>query len=76
MNHHFKPPPDEIQRVLELRFAASTAELILEAAQKRLESRGAHFREDFPDQDDHNWKGALQVQRDSKGELLWKFEAY
>ncbi len=67
--------PDEIQRVLELRFAASTAELILEAARKREESRGAHFREDFPDQDDENWKGALQVQRDSKGELRWKFMA-
>lgn len=67
-------PPDEIQRVLELRFAAAAAELILEAAQKREESRGAHFREDFPDQDDENWKGALQVQRNSKGELTWKFQ--
>jgi succinate dehydrogenase/fumarate reductase flavoprotein subunit len=66
-------PPDEIQRVLELRFAAATAELILVAAQKREESRGAHFREDFPDRDDENWKGALRVQRNSEGELLWKF---
>ena len=66
--------PDDIQRVLELRSAALTAELILEAAQKREESRGAHFREDFPDQDDENWKGTLQVQRSSKEELLWKFK--
>ena len=68
-------PPDEIQRVLELRFAAATAQLILEAAQKREESRGAHFREDFPDQDDENWKGALQVQLNSQGEHIWKFQA-
>ncbi len=68
-------PPDEIQRVLELRYAAATAELILEAAQKRQESRGAHFREDFPKQDDENWKGALQVYLNSQGEKIWKFQA-
>ncbi|MBW2410819.1 MAG: FAD-binding protein [Deltaproteobacteria bacterium] len=67
--------PDEIQRVLELRFAALTAELILEAAQQRKESRGAHFREDFPEQDDENWKGALQVQLNPQGEQIWKFQA-
>jgi succinate dehydrogenase/fumarate reductase flavoprotein subunit len=67
--------PDEIQRILELRFAAVTAQLILEAAQRREESRGAHFREDFPNQDDDNWKGTLQVQLNSKGEHIWKFQA-
>jgi succinate dehydrogenase/fumarate reductase flavoprotein subunit len=67
--------PVEIQRVLELRSAAATAELILEAALRREESRGAHFREDFPDQDDENWKGALQVHLNSQGERVWKFEA-
>jgi len=68
-------PPDEIQRVLELRFATETARLVLEAAQRREESRGAHFREDFPDQDDENWKGVLQVKLNSKGEQIWKFQA-
>ena len=68
-------PPGEIQRVLELRFAASTAELILQAAQKREESRGAHFREDFPNPDDENWKGALQVQLNSQRERIWRFQA-
>ena len=67
--------PDEIQRILELRFAAVTAQLILDAAQRREESRGAHFREDFPDQDDDNWKGTLQVRLNSKGEHIWKFQA-
>ena len=68
-------PPDEIQRVLELRFAASTAELILEASQKRQESRGAHFREDFPKQDDENWKGTIQAHLNSQGDKIWKFQA-
>ncbi len=66
--------PDEIQRLLELRSAAATASLILQAALKREESRGAHFREDFPDQDDQNWKGALQVQRNSEGNEIWEFK--
>jgi succinate dehydrogenase/fumarate reductase flavoprotein subunit len=66
-------PADDIQRILELRFAATTAELILEAARKREESRGAHFREDFPDLDDVKWKGALQVQRNAEGEPIWRF---
>jgi succinate dehydrogenase/fumarate reductase flavoprotein subunit len=66
---------EEIQRILELRSAAAAAELILEAAQRREESRGAHFREDFPNQDDENWKGALQVHLNSQGKRVWKFEA-
>jgi succinate dehydrogenase/fumarate reductase flavoprotein subunit len=67
--------PNEVQRLLELRFAAATAALIVEAAQKREESRGAHYREDFPDQDDENWKGTLQVQLNSEGEQIWEFHA-
>ena len=67
-------PPDDVQRILELRFAAATAVLILKAARKREESRGAHFREDFQHQDDENWKGALQVQCNSEGEQIWGFK--
>jgi succinate dehydrogenase/fumarate reductase flavoprotein subunit len=66
--------PDDVQRFLELRFAAETAVLILEAARKREESRGAHFREDYPDQNDENWKGALQVECNAEGEHIWGFK--
>lgn len=66
--------PDEVQRLLELRFAAATAALILEAALKREESRGAHYREDFPDQNDENWRGHLQVYLDAEGKKIWKFK--
>jgi aspartate oxidase len=66
--------PDDVQRVLELRFAAATAALILMAARKRKESRGAHCREDFPDLDDENWKGALQVECNAEGEHIWGFK--
>ena len=66
--------PDNVQRTLELRFAAATAALILKAARQREESRGAHYREDFPDTDDGNWKGALQVECNLQGEQSWGFK--
>jgi len=63
----------QVQRNLELQFAARTAKLILHGALQRKESRGAHFREDYPGQDDENWRGHLQVQRLPNDELNWSF---
>jgi fumarate reductase (CoM/CoB) subunit A len=69
----FGDNPKETLSILELRSGARTAELILQAALRRQESRGAHFREDFPRQDDENWRGHLQVHLDSKGHEIWKY---
>ena len=66
--------PRQVVRALELRSGAQTAGLILEAALKRQESRGAHFREDFPDQDDERWRGHLQVRLSPQGEHIWGFQ--
>jgi fumarate reductase (CoM/CoB) subunit A len=55
--------PLVLQRGLELRYAARVATLILESALKREESRGAHFREDFPEQDDNRWLGHLRIRK-------------
>jgi succinate dehydrogenase/fumarate reductase flavoprotein subunit len=51
----------QVGQNLELQFAAQTAELILQGALHRQESRGSHFREDYPHQDDKSWRGHLQL---------------
>jgi succinate dehydrogenase/fumarate reductase flavoprotein subunit len=64
----------ELLDLIELRSAARVATLILEAALMRRESRGAHFREDFPGQNDAQWQGHLQVHLTPGGENVWQFE--
>ena len=59
---------------IELRSAARAASLILEAAIRRVESRGSHFREDYPKQNDRQWLGHLQVRTAPCGEV-WEFVA-
>ena len=67
--------PAAVQRVLELRFASQTAEMILQGALRRKESRGAHFREDYPGQDDENWCGHLRVRLSAEGKLSYTFSS-
>jgi len=59
---------------IELRSAARAASLILEAAIRRVESRGSHFREDYPEQNDRQWLGHLQVRTAPCGDV-WEFVA-
>ena len=40
---------------MEITYMLDLAEAITLGALNRVESRGAHFREDFPDRDDQNW---------------------
>ena len=47
--------PHELMRCLEARNLAEIGELILTAALHRKESRGWHFRKDFPYTDNKNW---------------------
>ena len=54
--------------------AARVAQLILEGALRRLETRGAHFREDYPTQNDEQWLGHLQVRAAPDGNNSWEFK--
>ena len=45
----------ELMEGLENHFLVSTARCVIEAALKRTESRGAHFREDYPETDNDKW---------------------
>ncbi len=47
--------PAELIRLLELRNMRIVAEMVCSAALKRTESRGAHFRVDYPDEDNSRW---------------------
>jgi succinate dehydrogenase/fumarate reductase flavoprotein subunit len=51
--------PKDLEASVELGFLLETARLCLTAALNRTESRGAHFREDHPEQDDANWRKTL-----------------
>lgn len=66
--------PRRVQRFLDLRVASRVAALILQGALRREESRGAHFREDFPEQNDATWRGHLQVRLSEDGKELWNFQ--
>lgn len=45
----------ELQETLELTNMLKIAEVIVFSAQQRVESRGAHFRSDFPERNDEKW---------------------
>jgi len=56
--------------VLELGFALDLAEVIIVGALARKESRGAHYRVDYPKRDDKNWLKHTLVTRSAEGPLL------
>ena len=53
---------------LDLGFALIVAESVLRGARERTESRGAHFRTDYPDTD-ADWRRNVLLERDSVGSM-------
>ena len=58
---------------LDLGFMLTSAEAILRGARERTESRGAHFRTDFPDADD-DWRRNLFFERSDVGGMRLRTE--
>ncbi|MSO93204.1 MAG: FAD-binding protein [Rhodospirillales bacterium] len=58
-----------LESAIELGFLLETARLCLTAALTRKESRGAHFREDHPEQDDAGWRKTLVLAHASGGDI-------
>ena len=54
----------ELQNILDI------AKLIAEAATLRTESRGAHYRMDFPERDDTHWQKHIILCRDEQPEIV------
>jgi succinate dehydrogenase/fumarate reductase flavoprotein subunit len=53
----------ELVEGLENYFLVTTAECVITGALQRAESRGAHFREDYPEPDNENWLEHLVLQK-------------
>jgi succinate dehydrogenase / fumarate reductase flavoprotein subunit len=60
----------ELVSLLELGFMIDVAEAICHSALARRESRGAHYRKDFPDRDDRNWFKHTLIKRGGDGPLI------
>jgi succinate dehydrogenase / fumarate reductase, flavoprotein subunit len=61
----------DLMEAFELESLLGLAEAILVSAQARKESRGAHYREDFPERDDRNWLKHTLIQRTDQGPRIF-----
>jgi len=60
----------DLVAALELRNLVQVGEIIARAALKRTESRGSHYREDYPQQDDEQWVKAITIKNTDGGMVL------
>ena len=68
---HGKPEP-EAWEVTDLHTVAAA---LVHVAARRQETRGCHWREDFPDRDDRRWRGHLRLTLAGDGTLTDSYEA-
>ena len=59
----------ELESALSVRNLALLGRLLATAALRREESRGAHFRLDFPEPDDRNWRRVGRLETTSSGQI-------
>ena len=62
---------EELESALSVRNLALLGRILATAALKRTESRGAHFRLDYPDTDDANWRLVTRLVQGANGEIAF-----
>jgi len=71
IDNHGRSYNTDLLDAVELGALLDLAGVITASALARKESRGAHFREDFPDRDDENWLKHTLVQKNESGRRLF-----
>jgi succinate dehydrogenase / fumarate reductase flavoprotein subunit len=64
----------DVLAALETEHLLTFSELIVAGAQARTESRGAHYRTDYPKRDDENWLKHTLACRDATGQLVLEYK--
>jgi succinate dehydrogenase/fumarate reductase flavoprotein subunit len=62
---------EELESALSVRNLTLLGRILAIAALKRTESRGAHFRLDYPGTDDVHWRVVTRLQLGSTGEIVF-----
>ena len=68
----FKIENEEVVLTLEVKSSLVVSEAIIRSALIRQESRGAHYRSDFPQLDDEKWKVNIYCRAERKEMVLFK----
>jgi len=63
--------PEHLIRYHELLNMLNTSEAAIRSALVRKESRGSHFREDYPEEDNENWLGNVFARKTDAGIETW-----
>ena len=62
---------EELESALSVRNLALLGRILAVAALQRKESRGAHFRLDYPDTDDKRWRVVTRLDLDNNGAIAF-----
>lgn len=60
------------QEAIDLENQLTAARLLVTSALLREESRGAHYREDFPETDDEHWLRSIRIRRGEDDQPAWR----
>lgn len=68
----FSIDDEDVVLTMEIRSSLVVCEAIIRSALMRQESRGAHYRSDFPNLDDEKWKVNIYCRKVRRGMVLFK----